>query len=132
MTISTAFEFYVLADKLLLPPELKVQAFDCIKKIYARDSLNITIHGMSRVLKITPLDCPLRRFILDLACHYNFSTKNEEKANAERSNWLRSCLKECDLFEVVEVFDMFKDTLTESGRLKSLKSTVHRTIVGAQ
>ena len=75
---------------------------------------------VSRVLKATVLDCPLRRFILDMACYHHFFTKGE-KGKAEQSHWLKDCLSDCNIPEVVEIFDMFKDSFVDSGRLKSLK-----------
>ena len=37
------------------------------------------------------------------------------------SNWLKDCLNDHDSSEAVEVFDMSKDSLVDSGRLESLK-----------
>ena len=122
ITLSTAFEFYFLAEKLLLPRELKIQAWDCIKKTFAKEDGRLTTPEVARVLKITALDCPLRRLVLDLACHhcFYFFTK-DKKGKDERSCWLKKCLANCDISEVLEVFDMFEDTLVDSGRLNSLK-----------
>ena len=135
MNTDTAFEFYVLADKLLLPPELKVQALDCIKGIYAQGAGKLSAQSVARVLKMTAPDCPLRRFFLDLACHQYFCVDKVRNGEFDQSNWLKECLKDCNSSEVVEVLDEFKDTLLDSGRLKSMRErhwTVFNAIEGPQ
>ena len=120
ITIITAVEFSVLADKLLLPPKLRIQALDCGKIICAQRVAEVPAQVVGRVLKVTALDCPLRRFILDIACYHYFFTKGE-KGKGEQSHWLKDFLSDCNISEVVEIFDMFKDSFVDSGRLKSLK-----------
>jgi hypothetical protein len=136
MTIKTAVEFSVLADKLLLPTELKVQALDCIKHICAQGEAELPAQVVAHVLKITALDCPLRRFMLDLTCYYYYwHIKKDEQGRTAQSNWLKDCLNDCDISEAVDVFDTFKDTLADSGRLKSLKRahwTVFEAIDGTE
>ena len=118
-TIITAVEFSVFADNLLLPPKLRIQVFDCGKNTCAPGVAEVPEQVVSRALKVTALDCPLRRFVLDIAC-YHTSSKGE-KRNGGRSHWLKDCLSDCNIPEVLEIFDMFKDSFVDSGRLKSLK-----------
>jgi hypothetical protein len=131
ITIITAV---VLPDKLLLPPELRIQALDCGKNICAQGVVEVPAQVVGRVLKVTVLDCPLRRFILDIACYHYFFTKGE-KGKAEQCHWLKDFLSDCNISEVVEIFDVLKDGFVDSRRLKNLKRhhwTAFNAIEGTQ
>lgn len=119
--IATVIDFYVLTDKLQLPPQLKLQALDSIKVICSQAKDPLQAQVVARVLKVTARDCPLRRLILDLACYIYYYNDLTKDGSAEQSKWLKECLKDCDIAEAVEVFGIFKDALVESQRLKSTK-----------
>jgi hypothetical protein len=68
---------------------------------------------------------PRRHFTLGIACYHCFSNEGE-KGKVKQSNWLKDCPSDCDISEAVEVSDIFKDSLVDSGRFRSVKRH-HRT-----
>jgi hypothetical protein len=73
-------EFFIQADKFLLPDEVKTAILDNLviirKSKFLRICTSISLGIVSRVLKATSTDSPLQTFILDSVC-FDFVDKHE-------------------------------------------------------
>lgn len=65
---SSLASFCILADKLLLAKETKVQALDAIVQAYLTDDAEFMLESSSinSVLLTTAEDCPLRRLVVEM------------------------------------------------------------------
>ena len=72
-------EFFIQAEKFLLPAQVKIDALDRIVAIRRRFGVNtapVRLEMLDRVLKAVPWDSPLKTLLLDFACK-DFDSNDE-------------------------------------------------------
>ena len=96
-------DFYILADKLLLPAEVKTQAVDTLVKARAKSKLAISSLTVNNTLLKTAEDCPLRRLVVDIMwIDYLYMRKP--------NNWLGECFRNVPGSQCVETVGALRET----------------------
>lgn len=111
-------DFYILADKLLLAKEVKIEAIDTLvltRNVAGKVKRVMAAATVNRVLLATAEDCPLRKLVIDIMLRdYLASFVPDE-------NYLVGCLRDVPLLQVMGLFSVLKNP---SGFLLSFQDDV--------
>ena len=100
--LQALFDFYLLADKILLPKKLKTEAIDMFIRLRASSKFVIEESCVNEVLASTAEDCPMRRLIIEIMC-YDFI-----KNDALDEKWLAGCMKKASFPQVCDIVTNMK------------------------